>query len=147
VPDVTEVMQLIKRNVQLINQQLRNKIDFYKSDLSRLLESPVITRPMDRINQSRQNLDNVFSKFSLNISNYYKLKDSYLSSVIGKLSAMDPKAILSRGYSMTLKLPEQQLVSSVGLLSEKDKLKILLKDGSIKVKVEEMAKAKNEIKR
>jgi len=137
VPDMAEISQIISRNIRQIRQNLEAKINNYKLHLNRLLESPVITRPTDTVNQHRQNLDNLISKFTSNISNYYKLKQSYFSSIQGKLTALNPKAILNRGYSITLKLPEQRLISSIESLEKKDKIKLILKDGAVKCEVED----------
>ena len=50
---------------------------------------------------------------------------------------MNPKAILNRGYSITLKLPEQRLISSIESLEKKDKIRLILKDGAVKCEVED----------
>ena len=85
----------------------------------------------------RQNLDNYFDKLSKNISNYYKLKRSNLDNYFGKLAALNPDAILGRGYSITMKLPDQTLVSSVEKINEEDFVKVIFKDGTIKCFVKE----------
>ena len=140
VPDVADLTQMIKSNVQQIMQFLENMIQNYRLHLGRLLESPVFTRPTDKIAQHRQYLDIVINNLSTNISHYYDKKRLFLTNNIGKLTALNPKAILNRGYSMTLKLPENRLISSVTDVDFKDKLKLILKDGSLKVEVEEKLK-------
>ena len=75
---------------------------------------------------------------------------SKLDNNIGKLSALSPRAILNRGYTMTLKLPEESLVSSVSVIDKKEKLKIILKDGVVRCEVDEIMKDNgklNELKR
>lgn len=140
VPDIGELFQIVIKNIQQIKQFLENQIQSNRLHLKRLLESPVFTRPTDRINQQKQNLDNILSMLSSNIIHFYDQKRSLLTNNLGKLSALNPKAILNRGYSMTIKLPENKLISSVTAVSEKDLLKLILKDGSIKCEVEEKLK-------
>jgi exodeoxyribonuclease VII large subunit len=142
VPDANELVMQIDNYIDKINQILGNQIQNYKLHLNRLLDSPVFTRPTDRIDQYHQTLDNLVSAFSSNMTNYHKLKLSYMENITGKLSTLDPKAILNRGYSMTLKLPEEVLVSSTDAVTDHDKLKLILKDGAVKCEVEE--KIKNE---
>jgi exodeoxyribonuclease VII large subunit len=143
VPNVTELTQIISSNVQQIKQFLEHKIQNYRSHLTRLLESPVFTRPTDKLNQYRQYLDMIINNLSTNIVHCFELKRSMLTNNLGKLSALNPKAILNRGYSMTLKLPENILVSSVTDVTEKDKIKLVLKDGAVKCEVEEEMKDDN----
>ena len=78
--------------------------------------------------------------FSNNMVSFYKFKRLTLKNSTGKLSALDPTAILNRGYGMTLKLPELKLVSSVDTIAEKDQLKLILKDGAVKCEVIEKLK-------
>jgi len=137
VPDTAELLQEISFNIQQIKQVVENEIRIYRQHLNRLLESPVFTRPMDKINIQKQNLDNIFNLFSNNMVNYFNLKRSNLDQYIGKLTVLNPKSILDRGYSMTLKLPEEHLITSVKAVSKRDLLKIIFKDGSVKVEVDE----------
>ena len=142
-PDMAELIQQIVGNIRQIKQLLDTKIHNYQLHLNRLLESPVFIRPTDRIIQYRQNLDSIISKISITITSYHKIKRSNLENILGKLTALDPKAILNRGYSMTLKLPDLELVSSVENVIEKDKLKLIMKDGEIKCEVKGKMKKEN----
>jgi exodeoxyribonuclease VII large subunit len=137
VPDIIELTQLITNNIQQIKQYLDKLVDNYKLHLYRLLESPVFTRPKDGINQHRQFLDTLISSFTTNIRHYHEIKTGNLENYLGKLTAMNPTAILNRGYCMTLKLPENKLISSITTVSEKDKVKLILKDGALKCEIEE----------
>jgi exodeoxyribonuclease VII large subunit len=137
VPDITEISLIISKNIQQIKRFLENKIQNYRSHLERLLESPAITRPKDWIGQLRQYLDTVINNFSVNITHYHEKRRSILDNNLGKLSALNPDAILGRGYSMTLKLPENVLISSISDVSKADKLKLILKDGDVRCEVED----------
>ncbi len=143
VPDISEVTQIIIKNIQQIKQFIENKIQNFRLYLHTLLESPVFTRPMDRIDQQKQYLDNLINILSSNIRHYYQLKRSLMETNLGKLSALNPEAILDRGYSMTIKLPENKLITTVDAVAKKDKLKLILKDGKVKCEVEEKVKDKD----
>ncbi len=140
VPDISELTRSIMKNIQQIKQLLESKVQNYRLHLNRLLQSPVFTRPTDRIDFYKQNLDNLMNLFSNNMVSFYKLKRLILKNSTGKLTALDPTAILNRGYSITLKLPEQKLVSSVDTIAEKDQLKLILKDGAVRCVVGEKLK-------
>ncbi|WP_455393081.1 exodeoxyribonuclease VII large subunit [[Eubacterium] cellulosolvens] len=137
VPNVEELIQMIQNYARQIKDYLENKVQNSRLHLDRLLESPVFTRPMDRINQQRQYLDMVINNLATNTVHCFDRKRSVFTNNFGKLSALNPKAILQRGYSMTLKLPEQKLVSSVTDITGKDKIKLILKDGAMRCEVEE----------
>jgi exodeoxyribonuclease VII large subunit len=138
VPDKSELIQLIITNMKHIKQNIDSLIKNNRIYLQRLMESPVLIRPKERINYNRQILDNLTYSLNLNFNNYFSLTKSKLDANIGKLSALDPRAILNRGYTMTLKLPEESLVSTVRVTNKDEKLKIILKDGEVKCRVEEV---------
>jgi exodeoxyribonuclease VII large subunit len=140
VPNITELLQLIEKNIQQIRLFLDNKIQNYQSHLNRLLESPVFIRPTDKINLNRQNLDILINTLSTNILHYHELKRTGLNYFSGKLSTLNPHAILNRGYSIPLKLPENELISSIDSIVVKDKIKLIMKDGDVKCEVEEKSK-------
>ena len=140
VPNITELVQLIEKNIQQIRSYLENQILNYQSHLNRLLESPVFIRPTDKIIQNRQNLDILTNTLSTNILHYHELKRTGLNYFVGKLSTLNPHAILNRGYSITLKLPENKLISSIDSIIVKDKIKLIMKDGDLKCEVEEKSK-------
>ncbi len=140
VPDKSELIQLIITDIKHIKQNVESLIRNNRLYLQRLLKSPVFLRPKDRINFNRQILDNFTYSLNGNFKNYYNLIKSKLDNSIGKLSALNPSAILNRGYTMTLKLPEESLVSSIKVINKKEKLKLILKDGAVRCEVDEIMK-------
>jgi exodeoxyribonuclease VII large subunit len=137
VPDKDELIRTIGINLKQIYNIIRTKNQNFRFHLDRLLESPAFRRPLDRTNQLRQNLDNVYTSLITNVSNYLGLKRTNLDLNLGKLTALNPSAILGRGYCMTIKLPDQKLVSSVKDISIPDSVKVVFKDGAVRCIVEE----------
>jgi exodeoxyribonuclease VII large subunit len=104
------------------------------------MESPVFTRPTDGLYQDRQNLDVLINSLSTSILHYHELKRQGLNIHLGKLTAMNPNAILNRGYNITLKLPDSQLITSVDSVEPSDRVMLIMKDGDLKCVVEEKSK-------
>ena len=136
VPDKREIMQNLMNSVIQMRQFLVTKIENFKLHIKRFEESPVFTRPFERIILYRQNLDILINSVINFINNYQKLKRSSLDNYLGKLSALDPRSILRRGYSMTLKLPERKLVLCADMLEENNNVQVIFKDGAVRCKVE-----------
>jgi exodeoxyribonuclease VII large subunit len=137
IPDKIELLNSIRMDLKQMYNLISSKNQNLRYHLNRLLESPVIVRPLDRTNLLRQNLDNINASLSANITNYLGSKRAILDLNLGKLSALNPTAILGRGYCMTLKLPGQKLVSSIEDMSISDNVKVIFKDGAVRCNVEE----------
>ena len=107
----------------------------YRLKLDALMESIVFTRPFDRVNQYKQHLDDIITQLKMHVTNTLKLNRKSLEGLVGKLETLSPKAVLERGYTLTIKLPAEELVRTVKEVSKGDKIKIIVKDGEIECEV------------
>ena len=58
-----------------------------------------------------------------------------LDALSGRLAALNPKAVLRRGYSITFLLPKREVVRSCGQVEPGDGLEIMVSDGSFEAQV------------
>ena len=103
VPDKNELLSEIKHLQERLLQKTKRTIEFKKQCLVSLLDRPIFKRPFDFINQYLQQIDDLISKSSRAIQNFLELKRKGLEILTAKLNSIDPKAVLKRGYSITLK--------------------------------------------
>lgn len=119
IPNKKDLYQKIRDSVDSINRSLKYFIPEYRQRLDDLTES--LKRGLEFIIQDKR------QKFELGIS---------------KLEALNPLAILHRGYSITEKLPERKILRDVRHLKIGDRLNTRLRKGSFSSVVEGI---KNEV--
>jgi len=61
-----------------------------------------------------------------------------LDAFCARARSLDPRAVLARGYSITLRLPRRTLVRSAGDIAPGDRAQVVLTDGSARVRVDEV---------
>jgi exodeoxyribonuclease VII large subunit len=122
-----------------LKNTLLNKITFLRRHLNALKESYYLQAPKDLILQYQQRVDDLIRRLTTQIVYNLELQGSDLKSKIGKLEALSPLNILSRGYSITLKLPKRLIIKDVKVLKEADKVETKLWKGSFISKVESVS--------
>ncbi len=132
VPDYRELLSRLVDMRERYDTALLRVCERLRDRLSRITESPRIKEPQRIIAEHRENLADSFDallaayKATLTTSRYM------LAGTAGKLSALNPLSILSRGYSVVTK--DGELVSA-GTLARGDSVCVRTKDGEFNATV------------
>ncbi len=136
VPDKTELKGELLAYKQQIYACLKNKISNERGKLSAIEKSGALRDPIVKINENRRTL----MYFSEKISDFTQVKINSekmrFSSLAGKLDALSPLGVISRGYAMIDKGGE--LLTKTSAFSVGDKINIKLSDGIVKADVTEI---------
>lgn len=119
-----------------VKNALLNKIIFLKRHLNALKDSYYLQAPKDVVLQYQQRIDDLVRRLTTRMTYNLELQRRELNSKIGKLGALSPLNILSRGYSITLKLPKRLIVKDVKVLKEGDRVQTKLCKGGFTSRVE-----------
>ncbi len=98
---------------------------------------------LDLVDFNRQLLDEVYTGFCSSQKYYLDMSRQKMEKLGGMLNAVNPLAILDRGYSVALKLPEKSIVDEIATVEVGDDISLMVKDGDIECEV----KGKKEVER
>ena len=128
----------------------RLKIDDCTSRLNRMISNNIIQNrvryrwrterlfsnsPLSYINTFREILKKDNNKLFNLLLIYYNNQRHFLIEMTSKLGALNPKAILDRGYSITRTIPDAVVVRDARRVKLEQNLEVLLSKGSIKCRV------------
>lgn len=103
VPDKHDVLDILfhfrKRLCQNVIQYLGSQRKFLQSMTGR----PVFNRPFDIIFQCKQQVDDISCRLDSSFSGFIKTKGQRIHILENKLLVLNPKSVLRRGYSITMK--------------------------------------------
>ena len=133
VPDKKELLSNINHLQDRLRLKTERTIDYKKQCLNYLMDRRIFKHPFDFINQYLQQIDDLVLRSHKAVSNVLKLKRKGLEIVSAKLHSLNPKAVLSRGYSITMK--EGKIIKSVSNIKINDVIDIVIQKGEIKSKV------------
>lgn len=129
---VPEKEALVKNIMDLrlrLKKAMANRIQCERLKLEQLMKSPPMRHPLDRINQRKMDLEVLRKNMAVAMKRRLEKERGTLSVLCGKLDALSPLTVLSRGYSITMK--DGSIIKSVKQVHSGDKLDIILSDGRI----------------
>lgn len=135
---------------EILSQQwvnVRNEVDSYfnrmklnfirelsnKKSLLRLLAGQLIN-PRDRLREQMQKCDELHQRLEFAMKRALEKRKLEFSRVTGKLEALSPLKVLSRGYSI-LRKDDGMIIRKASDVKDKDRLRVNLSEGEIYVEV------------
>ena len=130
-----ELLSHIENNIARLNIAMEGILDLLYSQLSNLTDAYALRQPLNVLLQHQQRLDELIKNMSLAVVHCIKLCQQEFNNSLGRLNALSPLAILSRGYSITKRLSDGYIVKDVSKLTISPNIIKKLNKGEIKSKV------------
>jgi exodeoxyribonuclease VII large subunit len=138
VPSRSELLGQIdglrSRLVTVAHRQVERK----RLRLKALAERPVLLRPQGRLLQDRQRLDDLVRRLGYAGGQMARQQRQRLSALAGRLDALSPLAVLSRGYSIT-KDEAGHVIKESRETAVGQKVAVMLHKGELLCRVEEVS--------
>jgi len=125
-----------------MNSSLAEIIAQLKNTLSAL--KGMLKSPQDRLQQKIQFLDELIVRLQNNMQHILELSQRQAQGLLERLNALSPLAVLSRGYSLSLRLPAEAVLKDAAELKTGDQVKTILRKGSFISTVKEVFDGKGE---
>lgn len=137
VPD----MQDLRRQLGMISSSVKTRmteiIGYKRQYLQSLAERRSLKSPMYYVDSKQELLLSAEKRITTAFENVYSHKANRLSVVSSKLAALNPMAVLSRGYAAVFD-GDGKVITSVGNLKKDDDITFRVSDGEAKAKVYEI---------
>ena len=135
-PDARELMMRISASHERCDRALERLIDLLRERLNSISASEVFASPRAILADKYDALGEVGERVRAALEQSISAARSRFSVVAGKLEALNPISVLSRGYSVVYK--DGASVSSTGSISIGDEVTIKMSQGSISATVTEV---------
>jgi len=135
-PDWQQVAAGLDNLTNQVWQAVAHRVAMERAQLDGLLSRRVLQSPLGMLAEWRQRLDELCSRAAHNLGTLIHGHQHFLAKLNGKLSALDPKAILQRGYSLVRRLPEGRLVREKSQVAPGDRARITVSDGDLTCVIE-----------
>ena len=136
IPKKEDLVNSIASLKDRLRNSLTGRIDILGERLLNLTGSKAFREPLAFVTQLEQDIDQLVSDMTEGERRMISVKGDRFAALGGKLAALNPLAVLNRGYSVTMRLPGLAVVKSASSLSKGDIIETRLSDGSIRSKVE-----------
>ncbi len=112
----------------------RRSVERRRERLRRFAESPVLTRPLLLVDRRRQRVDELWARTVLLARHRVAQARARLAPLAARLAALDPAAVLRRGYSICLR--EDGGMARAGAVRPGDGVAVLVRDGRLACRVD-----------
>ena len=133
VPDMGEILRGLSGLKMGLQTSMQKLIVQERRILNQLTQSRVFSRPEQMLDNFRMCLDEKEAELNRTLEQTLKQKGQSVASVAGKLQALNPLSILSRGYATVSRSGES--ITSVKQINQNDTLDIRMADGSVRATV------------
>ncbi len=145
---VNEQQILLDQGDQLI-EALRDgmlqALDDCRVDLTALTGRLRLLHPSHQLKVYQQRLMQGIEQLKQRTRHGLQTDMSRLQALAGRLSALSPLAVLSRGYSISFKLPERKIIKNAREIKVGEQIETLIDQGKIVSRVEEVKKNRSTV--
>lgn len=136
VPDRLELLARLTSAKQHICSLVRNRFDTEREKLNAIGKNAALYDPLYSINEKKRELVYLEDKLSSMVTSELEKNKSRVSATAGKLDALSPLRVISRGYALVEK--NGRTVTKTADLQTGDFIRIKLSDGSFSANVKEI---------
>jgi len=137
-----QMFEDIRQKLDFSNQNLTNQMKTYivnlRTRLNHLQQRMIASNPQKRISAIRNELHWQTKALIKVTQSFQEQRCARLKNIHGRLTALDPYAILARGYSVTRLLPENTIINNAEKLQPGQRLNITFGTGQVEVVVEKI---------
>ncbi len=134
-PSRDDMLAELQGTHQELNYYVRSTIDNLRANLDQTARRLNRESPVRRVERERQQVDGLSLQLARNISHRLELNRANLKNTFSRLAALDPRAVLQRGYAL-VRLDDGTIVRSAEQLDEGTRITTLLARGSAVSRVE-----------
>src|SRR5579875_2775445 len=137
VPERAAVLDWLAKLESRFRTDLRRRLDLAQSRLKELADRPCFRRPLERIRQEEERLDEYNEYLQRAFQRRLEQLDEQLRGLAARLESLSPLNVLARGYSLTRKEGETVLLHEAGQVQSGERIVTRLQHGEIISRVEE----------
>ncbi len=133
VADRLALLETIRNNWYHIQENVSNVVGYHKERIRNLLKSHAFNTPVDLLRQYRRRVDELERSVTSTMVHRLSMLNAQTESLRHQLIALDPNAVLRRGYTIVRK--NGLVVSSYKGLQSQDNIDITFHDGKVTSRV------------
>ena len=136
-PDKEDLRRRVQALTTRLNAAQTTRLKRYRTQLDRLAASRVLTSPEAAYRLRREGVAGLEKRLNLAVSRRLADKRQSMERVVASLAALNPLAVLGRGYAM-VQTEAGRVIPTAAALSVGERVSLRFADGKALVRVEEI---------
>ena len=138
-PDKEDLLRRVQSLATRLTAAQTTRLKRYRTQLDRLSASRALTSPEAVYRLRRETVAALEKRLSLSMSRRLTFKRQSMERVVASLAALNPLAVLGRGYAL-VQTEAGKVIPTAAALTVGDRVSLRFADGTAKVAVEEVEK-------
>ncbi|HOS43252.1 MAG TPA: exodeoxyribonuclease VII large subunit, partial [Armatimonadota bacterium] len=133
IPDVAGAREFLGGLHRRIFDRARHLLALQRRDLDRALQHPNLRRPGVILDERAQHLDDLAARILARVDSHLRRQTHRLDAVDGRLTALDPRRVLRRGYALVSSADGAHVIPTAARAREEAALLLHFADGVVPV--------------
>ena len=133
-PNRPDIEQALSEFTAHMSQVVADNLNIQRWKLNAMVDRLAIRSPISRIRSERQRLDETIRRSGLLLDHQLKILKAHLDGLDQRLHALNPLAVLQRGYTLVT-LPDGTLMRSVHQASPGQDINLHMHDGQLPARI------------
>jgi len=131
VPRLAQIVEEMESVKESLDESITRSVQAAEEALDFVRRVLRMRHPISVLNEMEMRLDDVIGRVHGFVMRIGEVLEERLGGLGGRLEALSPLKVLSRGFSVTLTMPGKNILKSVAQLKIGDTIQTLLRDGEI----------------
>jgi len=131
-----DIIYNIEHLTQKLRSALNSKVDMIRKHLDGIMQRYAFKQPGFLVEQHQQRIDEYTKVLSQGLTHLIEIRQEKTANATGRLKALSPTAILSRGYSITMSSEGGRILKDATKIPKATRIRTKLAKGEIVSKVE-----------
>ncbi|MCX8062753.1 MAG: exodeoxyribonuclease VII large subunit [Anaerolineales bacterium] len=137
-PNLLDLQATVQNLSQRLQNPFLNRLNSNRTRLSQLTHRLHVSSPLNRINIARQRLDEWSRRLEIHFTHTLQQQRYNVELFFHRLEALNPQAILERGYAILIK-KDGAIVRSVSQVKVGEVIQARIQDGRLNTHIEEIS--------
>ena len=139
-PSLSDIGSGLDEVAWRLGEGLKNRVQSSWQKLDGLVSRYGFQQPRILLERETEHLNEMAERLSRNVQLILAMKNANHGAISGKLSSVNPTAILERGYAIPYSLPDGRNLKSVRNVHKGDRFALHLSDGELESEVKKVSK-------
>ncbi len=133
VKDRRALLELLRNSVYTMRDSIGSMLGERRSHIRAMVKSYAFNRPVDSFRQRSQRFDELSRLLHTATDHRLALTKSYADALLQRISSLNPRQVLRRGYAVVLR--EGEYIGTRSALRPHDRVEIEFHDGSVRSEI------------
>lgn len=131
IPEKDKLINHLNLLAGKLNRAIKRRMEINQENMNSLKKSLKFYNPENKINQYYQHLDEIINRMNNQMNYQFQWLNEKVNKDIQRLTALNPWAVIQRGYSICRKFPDLEIIRKIEQVETGNQIEIIISNGKL----------------